>query len=307
VTDTATVKSAARRTELADFLRSRRERITPERAGLPPAPRRRTPGLRREEVAQLAGVGVTWYTWLEQGRPINASTQVLDAIARTLLLNGAEHQHLYTLANVPGVRPAGPSRELPAEVHEILGGLGHMATVSNERFDVLAGNASFDALFPTVVQCDISERNTFLCTFNRPECCHPFVNWRETMPPMVAALRAAYARHLGEPYWDDFINGLIGEHAYFAELWARNDVAGHGLMPRVFYQPMVGNMRFIATSFSVDSSPGLRLQVFVPADEETRAAQRRLLDGEAEAPEVLPCGHTWEQWLGTRPGAPIAV
>src|ERR1039457_4386500 len=92
-----------RRAELAAFLRSRRERISPEEAGLPPGLRRRTRGLRREEVAQLSGVGVTWYTWLEQGRPINASTQVLDAVARTLKLDQPEREHLYRLADVPDV------------------------------------------------------------------------------------------------------------------------------------------------------------------------------------------------------------
>src|SRR6201987_3067237 len=90
-----------RRAELAAFLRSRRERISPEQAGLPPGLRRRTPGLRREEVAQLAGVGVTWYTWLEQGRPINASVQVLSAVAQTLSLDQAEREHLYRLAAGP--------------------------------------------------------------------------------------------------------------------------------------------------------------------------------------------------------------
>src|SRR5437868_15491768 len=87
-----------RRHELAAFLRSRRERITPEQIGLRPSRRRRTPGLRREEVAQLAGVGVTWYTWLEQGRDINASAQVLDAIAKTLRFDAHERSHLFTLA-----------------------------------------------------------------------------------------------------------------------------------------------------------------------------------------------------------------
>src|ERR671937_2290240 len=91
-----------RRRALAEFLRSRRERITPEQVGLPPGVRRRTPGLRREEVAQLAGVGVTWYTWLEQGRAINVSEQVLDAIARTLLLDPYERSHLFTLAGSRG-------------------------------------------------------------------------------------------------------------------------------------------------------------------------------------------------------------
>src|SRR6266487_6446580 len=90
--------SCTRRAELGSFLRSRRERITPEDVGLPPGSRRRTAGLRREEVALLAGVGITWYTWLEQGRPINASAQVLDAVSRTLQLDRAEREHLYQLA-----------------------------------------------------------------------------------------------------------------------------------------------------------------------------------------------------------------
>ena len=94
---------AERRHELAAFLRSRRERITPEDAGLPGGYRRRTAGLRREEVAQLSGVGVTWYTWLEQGRPIRASVQVLEAVARTLQLDAIERQHLFRLAEVPDI------------------------------------------------------------------------------------------------------------------------------------------------------------------------------------------------------------
>src|ERR1700728_2436422 len=95
-----------RRTELAAFLRSRRERISPEDLGLPAGQRRRTSGLRREEVAQLAGLGVTWYTWLEQGRPIHASPQVLEAVARTLQLDDVERQHLFRLADVPDTTTA---------------------------------------------------------------------------------------------------------------------------------------------------------------------------------------------------------
>src|SRR5436305_14876459 len=100
-----------RRRELAAFLRSRRERLTPADVGLPPGGRRRTPGLRREEVALLAGVGMTWYTWLEQGRDINASDQVLDAIARTLMLDPHERTHLFTLA---GLTPSGPIADMDA-------------------------------------------------------------------------------------------------------------------------------------------------------------------------------------------------
>src|SRR5215831_10548683 len=102
-----------RRHELGTFLRSRRERVSPEQVGLPPSRRRRTPGLRREEVAQLAGIGITWYTWLEQGRDINASPQVLDAIARTLLFDGHERAHLFTLAGSADATGAGDCQSIP--------------------------------------------------------------------------------------------------------------------------------------------------------------------------------------------------
>src|ERR1700722_3382024 len=105
--------SSARRTELAAFLRSRRERVSPEDVGLPPGTRRRTAGLRREELAQVAGVGVTWYTWLEQGRPINASVQVLDAIATTLRLDPVERAHLFRLADLPGAAAAADCPHCP--------------------------------------------------------------------------------------------------------------------------------------------------------------------------------------------------
>jgi transcriptional regulator with XRE-family HTH domain len=292
---------AARRTELAEFLRSRRERITPEQAGLPPAPRRRTPGLRREEVAQLAGVGVTWYTWLEQGRPINVSTQVLDAIARTLELDPAEHRHLYVLAQVPDVTPAaGDLTALPAALRPILDAMGHMAAVLDERFDLIATNSAFDAVFPSVLAQDRLHRNALWCTFLLPECCHPFVNRHETVQELVATLRGAYARHIGEPHWDGFIRDLIAGSPVFAELWSRKDVAGFGRMQRVFYQPAVGLLRYEMTSFGIDGTPGARMNVFVPADEETRLAEARLRSGEPRHPDVLPCGHTWDEWMRSR-------
>src|ERR1700756_4310014 len=139
MTESATA-TAARRTELAAFLRARRERISPEDVGLPPGIRRRTAGLRREELAQLAGVGVTWYTWLEQGRPINASVQVLDAIARTLMLDAVERAHLFRLADVPGAAaPADcPECPLPPEVQRILDAMPYPANVLTERFDLIA-------------------------------------------------------------------------------------------------------------------------------------------------------------------------
>src|SRR5215472_3030836 len=132
---TATADST-RRSELAAFLRTRRERIRPEDVGLPPGTRRRTSGLRREELAQLAGVGVTWYTWLEQGRPINASVQVLDAVSRTLRLDAIERAHLFRLAEVPGsaLWSSCDDCPLPDEVQQVLDALPLPACVTTERF-----------------------------------------------------------------------------------------------------------------------------------------------------------------------------
>ena len=138
---------ALRRRELADFLRSRRERIVPEDVGLPPASRRRTPGLRREEVATLAGVGVTWYTWLEQGRDINVSPQVLDAVARTLLLDRSEREHLFRLADAPEVTAESECQGLQPTVQVLLDQLcPYPASVRNARYDILAFNGAYERL-----------------------------------------------------------------------------------------------------------------------------------------------------------------
>src|SRR5580693_1009101 len=186
-----------RRSELAAFLRSRRERITPEDVGLPGGHRRRTAGLRREEVAQLAGVGVTWYTWLEQGRPIRASVQVLDAVARTLRLDPVERQHLFRLAEIPDPAPAGAvSQLLSPEIRAILDQLVPMpANVVTERFDILAWNAAYAALFPPPADTvpyntgpagqGRQERNSLLYCFTQPGCCSAIENHADQRAAMV--------------------------------------------------------------------------------------------------------------------------
>jgi transcriptional regulator with XRE-family HTH domain len=190
-----------RRHELAAFLRSRRERVTPEDVGLPGGSRRRTAGLRREEVAQLAGVGVTWYTWLEQGRPIRASVQVLEAVARTLRLDPTERQHLFQLAEMPDTAPPDhASPLLRPQVQVILDGLNPMpAFVVTERFDILAWNAAHAVLFPRTAQVAPAARNTLLYCFSRAECCNVIENREDQRAAMAAQLRAAYGHHVGDP------------------------------------------------------------------------------------------------------------
>jgi transcriptional regulator with XRE-family HTH domain len=290
---TATAAGACdrtRRAELAAFLRSRRERITPEEAGLPPGFRRRTAGLRREEVAQLSGVGVTWYTWLEQGRPINASGQVLDAVARTLRLDQAEREHLYRLANSSAAppAPAGDGPGLP-DIQEILDGLTTLpATVLNERFDVLAWNAAFAALFPTVVAAPPADRNTLWLNFIHPECCHPYLNRADQLGMMVAQLRGAYGRHLGEPAWTGFVRRLQAASPEFARMWDQHEVASPASYLKIFRHPAYERLTMTTNSLAVLAVPGTRMVVYTPADDATRSALACLIAGDGAAAS-FPC------------------
>ncbi|TDD74747.1 helix-turn-helix transcriptional regulator [Actinomadura rubrisoli] len=278
-----------RRSELAAFLRSRRERITPSDVGMPPGPRRRTPGLRREEVAQLAGVGVTWYTWLEQGRPINASTQVLDAVARTLRLDGTEREHLYRLAEVPDAAPPDENENLPEDVQTILDALSPLpATVCNGRSDVLAWNRAYAAMFPGIVSAPPCERNTLWMSFTHPPCCNPVVNLAEEAPVFVAVFRHRYSLHLNEPGWRELVTRLQAASPLFARLWADHDVALPGPRTKVFRHNAVGEMRTRTTSMDIAGSPGARLIVYTPTDEESRERIGRLLDN----PGAAPTDHT---------------
>jgi transcriptional regulator with XRE-family HTH domain len=293
-TVTTTADGRHRRAELAAFLRSRRERISPEQAGLPPGTRRRTPGLRREEVAQLAGVGVTWYTWLEQGRQINASTQVLSAVARTLLLDRAEREHLFRLADIPDAASAAGAggagcEQVPADVRQILDTLVPLpASVLNERFDLLAWNAAYQALWPTVVAAGPGERNVLWLNFLHAECCHPYVSREEQLSTLVAQLRGAYGRHLGEPAWTGFVRRLQARSPHFARLWAEHDVASQATYLKIFRHPAHERLAMTTTSLAVLAVPGTRVVVYTPADDVTRQAVAGLLRGEGRDAR-FPC------------------
>jgi len=289
-----------RRAELAAFLRTRRERVTPEQAGLPPGSRRRTPGLRREEVAQLSGVGVTWYTWLEQGRPINASPQVLSAVARTLLLDQVEREHLFRLADLPdaasttGAGSTACEQVLP-EAQEILDTLTPMpACVLNERFDLLAWNAAYAVLWPGVVGAVPGERNVLWQVFTHADCCHPYVNRAEQVARLVAQLRGAYGRHVGEPAWTGFVRRLAAVSPEFAQLWDEHDVASQTSYLKIFRHPAYSRLTMTTTSLAVQAVPGTRMVVYRPADEITRQAISELLSGHG-ADEHFPCWAAHQQ------------
>jgi len=256
--------SKARRDELAAFLRARRERVTPADVGLPPGPRRRTPGLRREEVAQLAGVGVTWYTWLEQGRPINASVQVLDAIAAVLRLGTSERWHLYRLAELPGVPTPLATDIVAAEVVAVLDALDPSpACVYNGKYDLLACNEAYAALFPTLVRATGIERNALWQIYGKPDGSP--VKDIDVCAAMVATLRTNYANHLGEPEWVELIDALCEANPEFARLWAEHRVADLGPPIRKAFDCFgLGTVRVRATGFPVQRTLDSRMVVYLP-------------------------------------------
>ncbi|MFD7819391.1 helix-turn-helix transcriptional regulator [Streptomyces sp. NPDC059785] len=283
------VTTQRRRPELAAFLRSRRARVTPADVGMPPGLRRRTPGLRREEVAQLSGVGVTWYTWLEQGRPINASPQVLDAVARTLRLDRPEREHLYHLAEVP--YESGPESlqgTVGPEIQSILDALDpHPAVVYNARYDILATNPAYRDLFQVSRSPGTRVPNALWSLFAAPEENCPVMFRDRELPLMVATLRSAYGRHVGEPAWEDFIRGLSAASGYFAELWAGGEVVQHGSRVKTFRHP-VGELRMTTVSLSINGMPECRIVTYSPADDISVERVALLREQRSRTAEIPP-------------------
>ncbi|GAA0957620.1 helix-turn-helix transcriptional regulator [Kribbella koreensis] len=269
-----------RRRELSAFLRSRRERIQPDEVGFAPGGRRRTPGLRREEVAQLAGVGVTWYTWLEQGRDINVSAQVLEAISRTLRLDRLERNHLYTLAGIALGPGKGDCAALPGSVQKMLDQLSpYPATVVNSRYDVLAFNDAYCKVLLNMDEIPIEERNLLWLTFVSDEWRCAFIDHESIEQHMVAGFRAASAAHLGEPSWQDLTERLLVNSPLFAELWQRYDVAAPSAKIKVIDNEKVGLLRVEAVNLWVSQAAGMRLTTYTPVDDESEAKLNTLVDG----------------------------
>jgi hypothetical protein len=262
----------ARRAELGSFLKARRARLRPEDVGLAPGLRRRTPGLRRVEVASLAGVGVSWYTWLEQGRPINASWQVLDAVARTLQLDGAGRWHLYRLAEALPMRSMTKPAAVPESVCDVLRSLDPLpAVLINARFDIIQANSAHEEMFWEWHTLPCVHKNLLWCAVTEPRARERFLNYDEEIPYMIARLRAAYAQHVGDPEWDEDIRRLAGLSREFAELWARHEVAGPAPRIRRFSHPDAGPMTFTRAELDVSGTADLRIAVYSPADDDTRA------------------------------------
>ncbi|MFI2258858.1 helix-turn-helix transcriptional regulator [Streptomyces tubercidicus] len=285
---TAPRDDAARRAELAAFLRSRRERITPEQVGLPRGSRRRTPGLRREEVAHLGAVGVTWYTWLEQARDIHVSPQVLDAVARALLLDRAERSHLFALAGAVdpkrGTECTGVTRELWQLLHQLA---PFPAVVQNSRFDILAYNGTYGRLMCDLDALPEEDRNCMWLAFTHAEWRASVGDLEGTMRLMAAKFRASMAEHVAEPAWKALLARLMDASSEFREIWAQHEVIRPVSSVKLFRHPRVGTLQLTATSLWTGPNPGPKLLSYTPVDEMSRERLEQLAAEAAAEPSAL--------------------
>ena len=273
-----------RRAELADFLKARRGALKPADVGLPGSGRRRTPGLRREEVATLAGVGTTWYTWLEQGRDVRASLAVLEAIAGALQMTPAERAHLIMLGRGEQAPPPAPQREtVSPAVRRLVAELGaNPAYVLGRRWDYLAWNDAFAAVFGDPGRYPPEERNAIWLTFMEPARRRLMPDWDVTARRLLARFRADHAQYVGDPEFEALIAALHRSSPDFRRWWPRHEVLGSGEGRKTIIHPVAGRLEFEHAAFLHGETPDQRLILYTPLSEEgTREKLADLLAGRA--------------------------
>ena len=273
-----------RRAELADFLRNRRASLKPEDVGLPNGGRRRTPGLRREEVAQLASMGATWYTWLEQGRDVRASLEVLEALARALRLSQAERTHLVLLGRGEEAPPCkSPAERVSPSLRRLIGDLGpNPALILGRRWDYLAWNEAAVALLGDLAAIPRVSRNHLWLTFTDPARREMFTDWERSSRVLVAKFRADSARNLGDPAFESLIGALRKTSPEFCRAWKLHEVSDSGEGRKDLRHPTAGMLSFSHAVFHPAECTEQRLVLYSPLpDNDTPAKLARLIEDHA--------------------------
>jgi transcriptional regulator with XRE-family HTH domain len=254
------------RSELGDFLRSRRERLSPKSVGLPIGRRRRTPGLRREEVAERAGIGVDWYVRLEQGRPVSPSVTTVDALARALQLSKAEHAHLKALTRTADRRTF--MREtVPDTLKRLVESLDQPAYITGRRWDVLAWNKPAADIFAFHRLAE-ADRNILVCVLTNPETRRLFgVHWAKEARRIVAQFRATHDLWAGDPAFVELLQRLRHGCPEFSLWWRSHDIGIATGGQKLVRHPRKGLLRFEHASFQANDDPALKLVIYTPVKE----------------------------------------
>ena len=271
-----------RKRELADFLRTRRERLLPEQLDLPGGGRRRTPGLRRDEAALLAGISVDLYTRLEQARPISVSEAVLESLAHALRLNEHEREHLFLLAH-QHLPPKPETTSFAETVSPALQRhLNHMETspayILGKRWDILAWNQAALVLFGDYAHMHGRERNSLWLIFTSPYLRQLLVDWEADARRNLAQFRASMRQFLHDPWLTDFIEDLQQASPEFRAWWPLHDVLIRPHVQKAMHHPEVGRLQFDYLTFQVHDAPGLLIVTLVPQEAETERKMRSLLE-----------------------------
>jgi len=275
----------ARLQALSAFLKNQRAKLLPSDVGLPDAGRRRTPGLRREEIAQLAGVSTTWYTWLEQGRDIQVSASVLDSVAGALRLTVDERKYLFSLAMDKGTVVAGAAPDEPPRISPslqlILRELRSCPTVISDRRSRIVGwNEAAAQVFVDFEQVPPAERNMIRLLFTRKELQRLAVNWEHFVGGFLAIFRADYGQYVEDEWYERFIDEMKKLHPDFARLWEQSRVSSAPELLIEFRHSRAGKMQFHLASLQVQGATDLRCSVYTPAPDTPTASKVLRLVGE---------------------------
>jgi transcriptional regulator with XRE-family HTH domain len=252
--------------DIAEFLASRRAKITPEQAGLPDFGTRRVPGLRREEVASLAGVSADYYRRLERGQISGVSDVVLEALARALQLDDAERVHLFDLARAAS--PVAPRRARPARarvrpvVQHLLDQIEAPAVVSSAHGDLLAANALGRALYAPVFDSPEQPANSARFTFLDPTARDFYPDWERLATDLVAALRSQAGRNPCDRALQDLIGELSTRSDAFRVRWAAHNVRFHRTGSKRLRHPVVGELELSYETLTIDADDGLRMALY---------------------------------------------
>ncbi|MBP2413023.1 hypothetical protein JOF48_001822 [Arthrobacter stackebrandtii] len=254
-----------RRRELAQFLRDRRAGLLRAEHGLPPIGSR-TMGLRREEVAAFAAVSVTWYTWLEQGRDINASRQVLESIGRVLRLTAAEQAYVLALGGHGAVPAGGPAtiEDMPPHLQALLDAWDFPAFAVAPDWNIAGWNSAYEGLYSHISEVDPDGRNLLWLVFTDPQLRQMLPDWDTTSRNFVAEFRAEAGLRLGSEAHTALVDRLAGASAEFASIWAERVVLNFSSRRRVFIHPQVGELVFEQHRLVPSDVPDLHFVLYVP-------------------------------------------
>lgn len=284
------MEDGERRHLLAQFLRTRRERLAPGDVGLAAGARRRTPGLRREEVALLAGMGASWYTSLEQGRDVHPSEQVLESLARTLRLTADERRYLLTLAlrHEPAETAPPDAEELSPALRRLVESLDpHPAYILGRRWDALAWNRAAALVFSLDTPMQPHSRNMLWRIFTNPRLREHNPDWERVARFIVAQFRSDYARYPGDPRFATLIADLRRVCPEFAVWWSQHDVSGRPDCHKHIHHATLGVLDFEQVTMQPDTHPDLKI-VILSAEPATAALLQRHLQREMSVSAGLP-------------------